>query len=152
MEIGQHSVGLKRLKERQGVSTAPMGSDGAAGARSQVLQWSRTRGKEHWPGNQEPSAKSALRPQVRHFTWGLIIHGSFDNLCSLYPTELELWGAAGQIMVERVCKVHGIIIIIKATTKPSSSSLMRPYFCFTSLRNKRTSFFSSLMKEGWNCV
>lgn len=55
-------------------------------------------GKSSDQGIRKPSAKSALWPQVSHFTWGLIIHGSFDNLCSLYPTELELWGAAGQIM------------------------------------------------------
>lgn len=47
------SVGLRRVKEKQGLSKAPRGSDGATGDGGQVSQRQCRRGKEHWPRGQE---------------------------------------------------------------------------------------------------
>lgn len=76
METGQHSAGLRRLKERQGLSSAPVGNDGAAGARGHVSQrQSAGEGKGTGLGVRKRRATSAQWPQVSPLTCGLILHG-----------------------------------------------------------------------------
>ena len=63
-----------------------------------LLQGSESERTKPGLGMRKPRAKAALWPQGGHLTRGLVLHGYCDNLCSLYPTEVELWGTADQIM------------------------------------------------------
>ena len=76
-------MGLRRLKDSRGLFTAPVESDGAAGARGQwkvmellvlgakFLQGSVGERKNPGLGMRKPCAKAALWPQGSHLTWGL---------------------------------------------------------------------------------
>ena len=65
---------------------------------AKFLQGSESERKNPGLGMRKPHAKAALWPQGGHLTRGLVLHCYCDYLCSLYPTEVELWGTAYQIM------------------------------------------------------
>lgn len=66
---------LRRVKERQGLSTAQWEMMELLVLEATFHKDGAVHGKSTGLGVRKPSATSALWPQVSHLTWGLILHG-----------------------------------------------------------------------------